>query len=82
MCLLFEPYALCSENFKQGRRQYYVDLRQNPRGRFLKLTMLAGNKTFIALPGEGLVGFQDAFNALMDEFGVGISSPPGEYYIL
>lgn len=47
----------------------------------MKLTMLAGGKTFIAIPGEGIVGFQSAFNDLMDEFGGGISSPPGEYKI-
>ena len=37
--------------FSQGRRRYYVDLRQNQRGRFVKVTMLAGGKTFIAIPG-------------------------------
>ena len=28
-----------------------MDLRQNQRGRFVKVTMLAGGKTFIAIPG-------------------------------
>ena len=34
----------CRESFNQGRRRYYIDLRQNSRGRFLKLTMLAGGE--------------------------------------
>ena len=59
------------ESFSQGRRRYFVDLRQNQRGRFLKLTMLAGGKTFVAIPGEGLVQFRDALSALLDEFGSG-----------
>ena len=29
-----------------------MDLRQNQRGRFVKVTMLAGGKTFIAIPGK------------------------------
>lgn len=29
-----------------------MDLRQNQRGRFVKVTMLAGGKTFIAIPGN------------------------------
>jgi len=37
-----ESERLRTESFVQGRRRYYVDLRQNQRGRFLKVTMLAG----------------------------------------
>lgn len=57
--------------FSQGRRRYYVDLRQNPRGRFLKLTMLAGSKTFVAIPAAGLAQFRDAFSALLEDHGSG-----------
>ena len=45
-------FSFCSETFSQGRRRYFVDLRQNQRGRFVKVTMLAGGKTFIAIPGK------------------------------
>ena len=58
-----------SDSFSQGRRRYFVDLRQNQRGRFLKLTMLAGGKTFVAIPGEGLVEFSDALAELLDTHG-------------
>lgn len=60
---------LCRESLSQGRRRYFIDLRQNQRGRFLKVTMLAGSKTFVAIPGESLVRFRDEFAALMDECG-------------
>ena len=59
---------LFRETFNQGRRRYYVDLRQNERGRFLKVTMLAGNKTFIAIPGESISSFRDHLISLLDKF--------------
>ena len=51
LVLRAHTHTHCSETFSQGRRRYYVDLRQNQRGRFVKVTMLAGGKTFIAIPG-------------------------------
>lgn len=32
------------------------------------MTMLAGRKTFIAIPGEGLIEFRDTFAQLLDKF--------------
>ena len=67
---IFLPLVhLCSDSFSQGRRRYFVDLRQNQRGRFLKLTMLAGGKTFVAIPGDGLMEFRDALAELLDTHG-------------
>ena len=43
-----------------------MDLRQNQRGRFLKVTMLAGNKTFVAIPGESLATFRDSLASILD----------------
>ena len=39
--------------------------------------MLAGAKTFIAIPGKGLEAFHNAFSAIMDEGGVAPSSLSG-----
>lgn len=58
---------ICRESFNQGRRRYYVDLRQNQRGRFVKITMLAGNKTFVAIPGDALCRFRDSLAKLLDQ---------------
>ena len=58
---------VCRDSFSQGRRRYYIDLRQNQRGRFLKITMLAGNKTFVAIPGDSLSDFKDILAGLLDE---------------
>ena len=60
--------VLFRETFNQGRRRYYVDLRQNDRGRFLKVTMLAGSKTFIAIPGDYISTFRDHLVSLLDKF--------------
>ena len=43
-----------------------MDLRQNQRGRFMKVTMLAGKKTFVAIPGESIAKFRDNFAGLLD----------------
>lgn len=64
-----ESERIKTDSFSQGRRRYFVDLRQNQRGRFLKVTMLAGGKTFVAIPGEGLVEFRDALADLLDTHG-------------
>ena len=69
---------LSRDNFRQGHRRYFVDLRQNQRGRFLKLSLIAGgNKVFVAIPGEGLIKFSDALGDIMDKHGPTNSSPPG-----
>ena len=79
MLFIIFLYSYFSENFSQGRRRFYVDLRQNPRGRFLKLTQLTpGGRTFVAIPGDGLLKFQEMFCQLLDEFGSSDYSPPGK----
>lgn len=61
-----ESERLKSETFTQGRRRYFIDLRQNQRGRFLKISMLAGNKTFVAIPAEAMTRFRDNLAELLD----------------
>lgn len=51
-----------------SRRLYYVDLRENPRGRFLKISLVVSDdKKFIGVPGESLVEFRDKFAQLLDK---------------
>ena len=59
-------YVFCRELFTQGRRRYFVDLRQNQRGRFLKVTMVTGRKTFVAIPGDSITQFRDALVSLLE----------------
>lgn len=72
-----ESEILKTDNFRQGHRRYFVDLRQNQRGRFLKLSLIAGgNKVFVAIPGEGLIRFSETIGSIMDKHGPTNISPP------
>lgn len=65
-----ESSTIKTDSFKgyNSRRLYYVDLRENQRGRFLKITLITDEKRFIAIPGESLVDFRDRFAKLLDKF--------------
>ena len=67
---------LRSESFSQGRRRYFADVRYNNRGKFVKLTMIAGSKSFVALPLEGLTPFHTGLCQLLDEFAPTDGSAP------
>ena len=52
----------------QGKRRYFVDIRQNARGKFVKLTMQSGMKTYVAFPLENLEDFTNKFSGLYDQY--------------
>ncbi len=69
--IIISPY---SDNFKgyMSKRLYYIDLRENQRGRFLKISLVVTDeKKFIAIPGEYLVEFRDKFAQLLDKHSSG-----------
>ncbi|CAO2640558.1 Transcriptional activator protein Pur-beta [Lemmus lemmus] len=55
-----EQLAAGAEN-----RKYYLDLKENQRGRFLGLQ----SGQTIALPAQGLIEFRDALAKLIDDYG-------------
>ncbi|XP_063956575.1 transcriptional activator protein Pur-alpha-like [Lytechinus pictus] len=64
---------LKSEVIVKENRRYYLDLKENSRGRFLKVSQTVnrgGPRTQIAVPAQGLVEFKNALTELLDEFGV------------
>ncbi|XP_071481814.1 transcriptional regulator protein Pur-beta-like isoform X1 [Diadema antillarum] len=63
---------LKSEVIIKDNRRYYLDLKENSRGRFLKVsqTINRGPRTQIAVPAQGLVEFKNALTELLDEYGV------------
>ena len=66
------------ELLTQGRRRFFIDLRQNPRGRFLKLTQTARDaKSFVTIPVEVCEKFQENIFALLDDHGE--TSPPSMF---
>ncbi|XP_072014549.1 transcriptional regulator protein Pur-beta-like isoform X2 [Amphiura filiformis] len=66
-----EDGRLKSEVIVRENRRYYLDLKENNRGRFLRIsqTIDRQRRTQIAVPAQGLVEFKNALTELLDEFG-------------
>ncbi|CAF4902259.1 unnamed protein product [Pieris macdunnoughi] len=75
---------LKSEMMLKDNRRYYLDLKENSRGRFLRVSQTitrGGPRSQIALPAQGMIEFRDALTDLLDDFGTddgGVSSYKGE----
>lgn len=53
-------------------RRYYLDLKENDRGRFLRVSQTVRNnrnRTQIGIPAQGMIEFRDALTDLLDEYG-------------
>jgi len=64
-------------------RKYYLDLKENERGRFLRISMVRMNnpRTQIAIPAQGVQELRETLASLIEEFGNeddrdSIESPP------
>ncbi|KAM9781611.1 purine-rich element binding protein Aa isoform 1-T5 [Syngnathus typhle] len=70
--------ALKSEFLVRENRKYYMDLKENQRGRFLRVRQTVSRGAglgstqgqTIALPAQGLIEFRDALAKLIDDYGV------------
>jgi hypothetical protein len=52
---------LVSDRIQIERKQFYFDLKENPRGRFLRITEdVGGRRDTIIVPATGLDEFMDA----------------------
>lgn len=64
---------LKSEVIYSGDRRYYMDLKENNRGRFLKVAMTlpppSHDRSQIVIPAQGMIDIRDAFTDLLTEFG-------------
>lgn len=57
---------------RQDNRRYYLDLKENSRGRFLRVSQTitrGGPRSQVALPAQGMIEFRDALTDLLDDFG-------------
>ncbi|XP_030625035.1 purine-rich element-binding protein gamma [Chanos chanos] len=73
--------VLKSESIERDNRKYYLDLKENQRGRFLRIrqTVSRGHGTMgyygqgieqtIVLPAQGLIEFRDALSQLIEDYG-------------
>lgn len=70
-----------SEIIVKDNRRYYMDLKENSRGRFLRVSQTVartGTRSQVAIPAQGIIEIRDALTDLVDEFGVEDGSFKGE----
>lgn len=63
---------LKSEMMIKDNRRYYLDLKENVRGRFLRVSQTitrGGPRSQIAIPAQGMIEFRDSLTDLLEEFG-------------
>lgn len=57
------------ETIARDNRRYYLDLRENERGRFLRLSMLSmGNRVHMALPTDGILDLRNGIADLINDY--------------
>lgn len=63
--------TLKSDIMIKDNRRYYLDLKENDRGRFLRVSQVTRNipRSVIAIPAQGLDEFRTAISDVLDEFG-------------
>lgn len=63
---------LKSEMMVKDNRRYFVDLKENQRGRFLRVSQTVtrgGPRSQIAIPAQGMIEVRNALTDLVNEFG-------------
>ena len=67
-----EGKILKSEIIVRQDRRYYLDLKENNNGRFLRVSLFISRgmpRSQIAIPASGLREFKNALSELLEEFG-------------
>ncbi len=58
---------LASERIQIERKQFFFDLKENPRGRFLRITEdVGGRRDAIIIPAPGLKSFRDSLERVIE----------------
>lgn len=66
---LAQDGRLASDTIVRDSRRYYLDLKENERGRFLRLAMLSmGVRDQVAIPAQGMIELRNALTDLTQEF--------------
>lgn len=68
---MIEEGKLRSESIFRDDRRYYLDLKENHRGRFLRVSMTlpTHERTMIVIPAQGMIDVRDAMTDILAEFG-------------
>ncbi|KAJ9598521.1 hypothetical protein L9F63_010792 [Diploptera punctata] len=73
--------SLKSETMYKENKRYHLDLKENMRGRFLRVAQTVargGPRSQIAIPAQGMIEFRDALTDLLEDFGSDENSFKGE----
>lgn len=58
--------ALYSDKVQVERKWFYFDVKENPRGRFLRITEdVSGRRDAIVIPASGLVDFKNVLERIV-----------------
>jgi len=63
---------LKSEIMIKDNRRYFLDLKENNRGRFLRVSQTitrGGFRSQLAIPAQGMIEFRNALSEIVEEFG-------------
>ncbi|CAF3810420.1 unnamed protein product [Rotaria sp. Silwood1] len=76
----FNNDQLRSSVISRDDRKYYLDLKENERGRFLRISMVGVNtpRTQIAIPAQGIQQLCETLTSLIEEFGNEDDHEPAE----
>lgn len=68
-----EGGVIKSESIVKDRKRYYLDLKENQRGRFLRISMVLTRspRPFLAIPAQGLIEFKDHLSDMLDRYAAG-----------
>ena len=68
-------HPIASEKISSDRKIFFLDLKENARGRFLKITEdIGGRRDTIILPREAFQDFAEALSRLVD-FEASLATP-------
>lgn len=67
-----------SETIIKDRKRYYLDFKENQRGRFLRVSMVVtrGPRAYLAIPAQGLIEFKDHLSDMLERYGTGFEEQP------
>lgn len=70
--------VILSEKIQVERKQFFFDLKENPRGRFLKITEdVGGRRDTIIVPSTGLEQFRDMIGRAIEAGAAAQQQPAG-----
>ncbi len=61
-----EEVELTTRELRIEQKRFYFNLKENTRGRFLKIAEVSGGRSTIIIPSSGWVEFRDMLNTFID----------------